>query len=138
MNTPVATLYFISVGVFALGAFQAAIMARGSAYAKTCWTFSALCLFFSLFQLSCGLQFTASNFHAAMAAHKWVNIFSVLLIPLIWFLVASLEDKSSSFRHAYIVAVLAACVIGYNYVMPHGFRFDAVFQDGLTTLPWGE
>lgn len=138
MNTPVATLYFISVGVFALGAFQAAIMARGSAYAKTCWTFSALCLFFSLFQLSCGLQFTASNFHAAMAAHKWVNIFSVLLIPLIWFLVASLEDKSSSFRHAYIVAVLAACVIGYNYFMPHGFRFDTVSQDGLTTLPWGE
>lgn len=75
MNTPVATLYFISVGVFALGAFQAAIMARGSPYARTCWVFSALCLFFSLFQFACGVQFTADNFHAAMIAHKRVNFF---------------------------------------------------------------
>lgn len=138
MNTPVATLYFISVGVFALGAFQAAIMAHGSSYAKTCWTFSALCLFFSLFQLACGLQFTASNFQTAMAAHKWVNFFSVIVIPLIWYLVASLEDKASSFRAAYIVAVLAAGVIVLNHFSVYGFRFNVVFPDGLTTLPWGE
>nr|WP_315467394.1 EAL domain-containing protein [uncultured Undibacterium sp.] len=138
MNTPVATLYFISVGVFALGAFQAAIMARGSTYAKTCLTFSALCLCFALFQLTCGLQLTASNFSVAMLTHKWVNIFSVLLIPLTWYLVASLEDKPSSFRHAYIVAGFAGCVITFNYFSEYGFRFESVFQDGLITLPWGE
>jgi diguanylate cyclase (GGDEF)-like protein len=138
MNTPVATLYFISVGVFALGAFQAAIMARGSPYARTCWVFSALCLFFSLFQFACGVQFTASNFHAAMVAHKWVNFFSILLIPLVWFLVASLEDKASAFRSAYLVAAFAAAVMVYNYFSEYGYRFDTVSKDGLTTYAWGE
>jgi diguanylate cyclase (GGDEF)-like protein len=138
MNAPVATLYFISVGVFALGSFQAAVTARSSAYTRACWTFSALCLFFALFQLACGIQYSATSFQAALSAHRWVNFFSVLLIPLIWYLVASLELKTSSFRASYIVGGLVGLVMLYNYVSPFGYRFVQIHPDALTALPWGE
>lgn len=138
MNAPVVTLYFISVGVFALGSFQAAIMARSSNYRGACWTFSALCLFFSLFQLACGIQYSATSFQAALSAHKWVNFFSVLLLPLIFYLVASLELKASSFRLSYIMGGLASLVILYNFFSPFGYRYLQVVQDGPTLLPWGE
>nr|WP_315476464.1 bifunctional diguanylate cyclase/phosphodiesterase [uncultured Undibacterium sp.] len=138
MNAPVATLYFISVGVFALGSFQAAVTARSSAYGKACWAFSALCLFFALFQLACGAQYSATSFQAALSAHKWVNFFSVLLIPLIWYLVACLELKPSSFRASYVVGALSSIVLLDNYLSPFGFRFEQMYPDALTMLPWGE
>jgi len=138
MNAPVVMLYFISVGVFALGSFQAAIMARSSNYTRACWTFSALCLGFSLFQLACGMQYSATSFQAALSAHKWVNFFSVVLLPLIFYLVASLESKPSAFRIAYAMAGIASLVIFYNFTSPFGYRFVQVYQDSLTSLPWGE
>ncbi len=138
MNAPVATLYFISVGVFALGSFQAAVTARSSAYTRACWTFSALCLLFALFQLACGIQYSATSFQAALFAHKWVNFFSVLIIPLIWYLVAALELKSSSFRVSYIVGGVAGMIMLANYLSPFGYRFVQLHPEVATIMPWGE
>nr|WP_315472651.1 bifunctional diguanylate cyclase/phosphodiesterase [uncultured Undibacterium sp.] len=73
-----------------------------------------------------------------MSAHKWVNFFSVLLIPLIWYLVACLELKPSSFRASYVVGALSSIVLLDNYLSPFGFRFEQMYPDALTMLPWGE
>lgn len=138
MNAPIATLYFISVGVLLMAAFHAALLARSSAYTRAYWTFATICLSFSLFQFFCAMQYVATDYQAALSAHKWVNVFSILIVALIGYLVASLENKPSSLMAAYCVAGLAALVIVANFLNPFGYRFDSLQQDGLIALPWGE
>ncbi len=62
----------------------------------------------------------------------------MLLIPLIWYLVACLELKPSSFRASYVVGALSSIVLLDNYLSPFGFRFEQMYPDALTMLPWGE
>lgn len=121
-----------------MGAFHAALLARSSTYTRASWAFAAICLCFSLFQFCAVIQYGAQDSQVAMSAHKWLNLFSLLIIALIGYLVASLENKKSSFRVAYVVAILAALVIVYNFVTPFGYRFESMHQDGLTRLSWGE
>lgn len=121
-----------------MGAFHAVLLARSSAYTRASWTFAAICLSFSLFQFCAVIQYVAQDSQTAMSAHKWLNLFSLLIIALIGYLVASLENKKSSFRASYCVAITAALVIVYNFVTPFGYRFESMHQDGLTTLSWGE
>lgn len=121
-----------------MGAFHAALLARSSAYTRASWAFAGICLSFSLFQFCAAIQYVAQDFQTAMFAHKWLNLFSLLIITLIAYLVASLENKKSSFIASHIVAAIAAIVIIYNFATPFGYRFESMHQDGLTTLPWGE
>ena len=92
MDNPLASLYLVSVGALAMCAFQAALLARSSTYVRACWTFAAICLTFALFQLCNVRQQLAPDLAAAVAAHKWVNLFSLLLVPQIWYLLASLDE----------------------------------------------
>jgi hypothetical protein len=59
MNAPIASLYFVSAGMLLMGLFQEALMARSSDHVKAAWLFSAICLAFSLFQVSNAAQYTA-------------------------------------------------------------------------------
>ena len=137
MDNILSALYFISVGVLLTTALHAALLAPGSSYQRECWTFAAICLAFALFQLCSALQYMAAERTAAIATHKWVNFFSLLLIPLIAYLVASLEKKHMHWT-VYLIAGLAAAMIVYNFAAPFGYRFASLHERGITTLPWGE
>ncbi len=111
MNALIKNLYLISVGVFLMSAFHAALMARSSVFTRACRVFSVICLTFVPLQICNAMQVMARDEVSAMAAHKWVNFFSVLVIPMLWYFVASLENSKRSFRIAHIVAAFAALIL---------------------------
>jgi diguanylate cyclase (GGDEF)-like protein len=119
-------------------AFQAALLARSSSYVRACWTFAAICLTFALFQYSNLRQQLAPDLAAAVAAHRWVNLFSLLLVPQIWYLIASLDARKGAFRLTYIVACVSLLLAVDNYIAPFGYRFAALATDNSIELPWGE
>lgn len=138
MNAPIVMLYFISVGVLIMASLQAALMARSTPYAKACRVFSGICLAFSLYQLCCALQYLAPDLSAAIKAHRWVNLFSLLISPLTLYLVAALDNQARSLKAARVVSGIVALVILDNFASPYGYRFSELRGDSLTTLPWGE
>lgn len=138
MNAPIASLYFVSAGMLLMGSFQAALMARSSDHVKAAWLFSAICLAFSLFQVSNAAQYTAGDLPAAVDAHKWVNLFLLLIVALIWYLVASFDDAWYAPVMSHGIAVLIGLVIACNFASPLGFRFSSVHPDTVVVLPWGE
>ena len=138
MDTPIASLYLVSVGALAMCAFQAALLARSSSYVRACWTFAVICLTFALFQFSNVQQQHAPNLAAAIAAHKWVNFFSLLLVPQIWYLLASLDARTGAFRLAYAVGCVTAWLLAENFSAPYGYRFSALTIDVPGELWWGE
>jgi len=138
MDTPIASLYLVSVGALAMCAFQAALLARSSSYVRACWTFAAICLTFALFQLFNVRQQLAPTLAAAIAAHKWVNFFSLLLVPQIWYLLASLDERKWVFRIAYGVACVTALLVADNLAAPLGYRFTELKAEVPVDLWWGE
>jgi diguanylate cyclase (GGDEF)-like protein len=138
MIAPIQALYFISTGILIMGAFHAGLLARNSGYTRACWTFSAICLMFSLFQVSSAIQYSAQDIQAAVFAHKWANFFSLLLVPLISYLVASLENRPTGYKASWLVAAVATVAMIYNYTAPLGFRFEHLNQDGPCHVAWGE
>ncbi|MYN02734.1 EAL domain-containing protein [Pseudoduganella sp. DS3] len=138
MDGPVAALYLISVGALAMCAFQAALLARSSSYVRACWTFALICLTFALFQFANVRQQLAPDLASAIAAHKWVNFFSLMLVPQIWYLIASLDERQGAFRATYCVAAAAAWLAAQNFIAPYGYRFAQLAVDAPATLPWGE
>ncbi|WP_374580426.1 putative bifunctional diguanylate cyclase/phosphodiesterase [Pseudoduganella sp.] len=138
MDGPIAALYLISVGALAMCAFQAALLARSSSYVRACWTFALICLTFALFQLANVRQQLAPDLAAAIPAHKWVNFFSLMLVPQIWYLIASLDQRKVAYRIGYGVALAAALLAAENLVAPYGYRFTQLTLDAPSVLPWGE
>lgn len=138
MIAPTLALYFISTGILVMGAFNAALLARNSGYTRACWMFSAICLVFALFQVASAIQYSTQTLQAALFAHKWVNFFSLLLVPLGSYLIAALENKSSAYRASYLVAGIAIVAIAFNAATPLGYRFEDLYVDGASTFPWGE
>ncbi len=119
-------------------AFKAALLARSTSFVRACWTFALICLTFALFQYANARQQLAASQAAAVAAHKWVNLFSLLLVPQIWYLIASLEARKTGFRLAYGVACVSAVLVADNFAAPYGYRFAALTTAVPGELPWGE
>ncbi len=138
MDTPIASLYLVSVGALAMCAFQAALLARSSSYVRACWTFSALCLTFALFQFSNVRQLVAPNLPAAIAAHKWVNFFSLLLVPQVWYLLAALDGRKWAYRLSYAVALVTLVLAADNVAEPFGYRFSTLAVAAPGELMWGD
>jgi len=138
MNTPLASLYLISVGALAMSAFQAAMLARNSSYVRACWTFAAICLTFSCFQYANVQQQVALDAEQAVRAHKWVNFFSLSLVPQVWYLLALLDKRQVSLRISYGVAVVSLVLVLDNLVAPFGYRFSELAVDAPVDLAWGE
>ncbi|KQV44777.1 hypothetical protein ASD07_19685 [Duganella sp. Root336D2] len=114
------------------------MLARSSSYVRACWTFAVLCLTFALFQFSNVRQQLAPDLAAAIAAHKWVNLFSLLLVPQIWYLLASLDERKWAFRLAYAVGCVTAWLVADNFAAPYGYRFSELSIDLPGELWWGE
>jgi len=138
MDTPIASLYLVSVGALAMCAFQAALLARSSSYVRACWAFSALCLTFALFQFSNVRQLVALNLAAAITAHKWVNFFSLLLVPQVWYLLAALDGRKWAYRLSYAVALVTLALAADNVAEPFGYRFSALAVAAPGELMWGD
>jgi len=138
MDTPIASLYLVSVGALAMCAFQAALLARSSSYVRACWTFSALCLTFALFQFSNVRQLVAPNLAAAITAHKWVNFFSLLLVPQVWYLLAALDARKWAYRLSYAVTLVTLALAADNVAEPFGYRFSALSIAAPGELMWGD
>lgn len=138
MIAPIMALYFISTGILVMGAFNAALLARNSGYTRACWMFSAICLVFTLFQISNALQYSAQTVQAALFAHKWVNFFSLLLVPLSSYLIAALENRPKAYKASYLVAGVALFAIIFNAATPLGYRFNSLHSDSPSAFAWGE
>ncbi|NSL55905.1 putative bifunctional diguanylate cyclase/phosphodiesterase [Uliginosibacterium aquaticum] len=138
MSSPLISAYLISVGILLMAAAHAAILARGSGHARVNWSFAAICVGFAGFQFCNALQYSAPDHARALAAHLWVNFFSVLVIPPIALAAAALDPKKRSRQPFVWLMGFVLLVIGYNFFMPYGYRFYALDPDKLLTLPWGE
>lgn len=138
MNTPVTALFYISVGALIMGALDAALLARSSGHTRSCWLFSVICLLFAIFQLCNVNQYTLVGISSALTAHKLANFASILAIPLIAYLLASLDHQSRSLNIAHVVAILAIPALLYNAISPYGYRFDALYPGSHVTRVWGE
>lgn len=138
MIAPIMALYFISTGILVMGAFNAALLARNSGYTRACWMFSAICLVFTLFQISNALQYSAQTVQAALFAHKWVNFFSLLLVPLSSYLIAALENRPKAYKASYLVAGVALFAIIFNAATSLGYRFNSLHSDSPSAFAWGE
>ena len=138
MDTPLASLYLISVGALAMSAFQAALLARNSAFVRSCWTFAVICLTFACFQYANVLQQLAPGLPEAIRAHKWANFFSLLLVPQVWYLLALLDARPGALRLSYGIAFVSALLVLDNLVAPYGYRFSVLASDAPTELAWGE
>ncbi len=137
MDTPIASLYLISAGALAMSAFQSALVARNSSYVRACWAFAAICLTFACFQYANVQQQLAPGLAEAITAHKWVNLFSLLLAPQFCYLVASLDPRRAAFRLTYGIAFISAVLAVDNFMVPFGYRFSALTSDAPTELAWG-
>ena len=138
MGEPLITAYFVCAGVLLMGACHALVMSRTSPYPHAARVFSALCLCFALFQFFCGLQYAQKTQEAALHMHKWLNLFSLAIIPLLSYCMAAL---STTRGHVYFSAALAAMIAGYivyNFASPYGYRFTSLRPDSAMQLPWGE
>ncbi|MTW09527.1 EAL domain-containing protein [Pseudoduganella eburnea] len=138
MDTPLASLYLISVGALAMSAFQAALLARNSTYVRACWTFAVICLTFACFQYANVHQQVAPDLEHAIRAHKWVNFFSLLLVPQTCYLIALLDTRKAALRISYGISVVSALLVLDNYVAPYGYRFSELAVDAPVELAWGE
>ena len=138
MDAPIASLYLISVGALAMCSFQAALLARSSSYVRACWVFAVICFTFALFQYANLRQQLAPDLAAAIAAHKWVNLFSLLLVPQIWYLIAALDDRKRAFFPSYFVAGVTLLLVADNFISPFGYRFASLAAEAPCKLPWGE
>ncbi len=137
MNTHIASLYLISAGALAMSAFQSALVARNSSYGRACRAFAVICLTFACFQYANVQQQLAPGLAEAVAAHKWVNFFSLLLAPQFCYLVASLDPSRTAFRLTYGIAFISAVLAVDNSLMGFGYRFSTLESDAPTELLWG-
>jgi len=136
--SPLISAYLVSVGILLMAAAHAAMLARGSNNPRTAGSFSAICLCFAFFQFFNAMQYSALDQAAALMAHKWVNFFSIAVIPLIALAAESLDTGNRSLRIPLWIAGLSCLAIAYNFITPFGYRFSELAPDQMTTLAWGE
>lgn len=137
MTTPLTSAYLVSVGVLLMAAAHAALQARSSRHRTTNWLFALTCVAFACFQYFCAQQHVATDAVSALSAHRWLNVFSILVIPLIAMGAATLDSRRSP-ALLLTVCVLAGIALLYNFLSPYGYRFHELGPDKLITLPWGE
>jgi diguanylate cyclase (GGDEF)-like protein len=138
MNAPTVMFYLISVGVLGLASLHAALMAHSTPFVRACWVLSAVCTTFALYQFCGALQYAAPDQETALAAHRWMNLFGLLITPLTLYLVAALDAKKHSLIAARVVMGLVSLVIIDNFTSAFGYRFSALYASGPTRMLWGE
>jgi len=138
MTSPLISAYLISVGILLMSAAHAATLAHGSKHSRVNWSFAAICLSFAGFQFFNAMQYSAPDQASALAAHRWVNFFSILVIPLVAYGAAALDAKKRSAHWFVWLTVLSGLAITYNFLTPFGYRFFALDPERVITLPWGE
>ncbi|NSL55900.1 putative bifunctional diguanylate cyclase/phosphodiesterase [Uliginosibacterium aquaticum] len=138
MSSPLISAYLISVGILLMAAAHASILARGIGHARENWSFAAICLGFAGFQFCNALQYSAPDHARALAAHLWVNFFSLLVIPPVALAAAALDPKKRSRQPFVWLTGFVLLVMAYNFLTPYGYRFHALNPDTPRSLPWGE
>ncbi|MEN3110932.1 putative bifunctional diguanylate cyclase/phosphodiesterase [Uliginosibacterium paludis] len=138
MTSPLIWAYLISVGVLLMTAAHAAILAHGSDHARNSTAFALACLGFAGYQLCCALQYSAPDEASALAIHRWFNLFSIAIVPLMAFAARSFDRRQRSPQWFGGLLAMAVLLVADNFTSPYGYRFHTLDPDQLLTLPWGE
>ncbi|KAF7600701.1 MAG: hypothetical protein CGU29_15195 [Candidatus Dactylopiibacterium carminicum] len=138
MTSPLISAYLVSVGILLMAGAHAAILACGRNHAAAKCLFAALCFGFAGFQFFNAMQNAAPDHASALAAHRWVGFFSILVIPLIGCATAALDTRRFPLRTMLALIAFSALAITYNFLTPYGYRFYKLAPDLMLTLPWGE
>ena len=138
MDSPFVTAYLISVGILLMGAGYSVLLARHSVQPLAQWSYGALCLFFALFQMACALQYSANDAAAALHAHRWLNLWSLAVVPATAFFFEALAARRPRLRITAAVTAITLVVAVCNFVSPFGYRFTELQAVRVVQLPWGE
>ena len=138
MESPLVTAYLISVGFLLMGAGYSVVLARHSTQPRLQWGYGTLCVLFALFQMCCAMQYTAPDTATALSAHRWLNLWSLLVMPVTVFLFESLGVRRPRLRLTAMTGAITLVLVAHNFLSVHGYRFSQVEGDRLLTLPWGE
>ena len=138
MDSPLVTAYLISVGILLMGAGYTAVLAWHSKMPRVLWSYAALSLCFALFQLCNALQYAADGPASALQAHRWLNLWSLLAVPLGTFFFESAGSPRPRLRLTAAVSALTLVLAAHNFSTPFGYRFNQPPSAEWVTLPWGE
>ncbi len=138
MDSPLVTAYLISVGILLMGAGYTAVLAWHSKTPRVLWSYTALCLCFALFQLGNALQYSADDMAAALHAHRWLNLWSLLAVPLGTLFFESVGSPRPRLRLTAAASALTLVLAVHNFSTPFGYRFTESPGADLVELPWGE
>lgn len=138
MTSPLICAYLISVGILLMTAGHAAILAHGSGHLRHNVIFVLACLGFAGYQLCCALQYTAPDEASALAIHRWFNVCSIAVVPLMARAALSLDRRERSPRWFGWLLAYSVLLMADNFLSPYGYRFHALDPDQILTLPWGE
>ncbi|RYF08099.1 MAG: bifunctional diguanylate cyclase/phosphodiesterase [Comamonadaceae bacterium] len=138
MDSPFVTAYLISVGFLLMGAGYSVLLARHSVQPLAQWSYGALCLCFALFQMACALQYSANDAAAAVQAHRWLNLWSLAVVPVCTFFFESLASRRPRLRLTAAVGAITLLIVVHNFTTPFGYRFTELLAVRQVQLPWGE
>ncbi|RYF28377.1 MAG: bifunctional diguanylate cyclase/phosphodiesterase [Comamonadaceae bacterium] len=138
MDSPFVTAYLISVGFLLMGAGYSVLLARHSVQPLAQWSYGALCLCFALFQMACALQYSANDAAAAVQAHRWLNLWSLAVVPACTFFFESLASRRPRLRLTAAVGAITLVIVVHNFTSPFGYRFTELLAVRQVQLPWGE
>ncbi|KQR42867.1 bifunctional diguanylate cyclase/phosphodiesterase [Acidovorax sp. Leaf160] len=138
MESPLVTAYLISVGFLLMGAGYSVVLARHSTQPRLQWSYGVLCVLFALFQMGNALQYAAPDTAAALQAHRWLNLWSLLVPPVIVYLFELLGTRRPRLRLTGAAAAVTLVLVVHNFTADYGYRFNQLASDRLVTLPWGE
>lgn len=138
MDSPLVTAYLISVGFLLMGAGYSAVLARHSTQPRAHWGYGALCVLFALFQMANALQYSAADSAAALHAHRWLNLWSLAIVPVCTFYFESLASRRPRLWLTAAVTAITLVIVVHNFMSPYGYRFSQLQADRLVPMPWGE
>ncbi len=121
-----------------MGAGYSAVLAWHSRASRPLWAYAGLCLCFALFQMSNALQYGADGVAAAVRAHRWLNLWSLLAVPLGTLFFESLGSPRPRLRLTAAVSALTLVIVVDNFASPFGYRFSELDGNLPVQLPWGE
>ncbi len=121
-----------------MGAGYTAVLAWHSKTPRVLWSYAALCLCFALFQLGNALQYSADDLASALRAHRWLNLWSLLAVPLGTLFFESVDAPRSRLRLTAAASALTLVLAVHNFSAPFGYRFTQSPSAELVELPWGE
>ncbi|RYF62212.1 MAG: GGDEF domain-containing protein, partial [Comamonadaceae bacterium] len=102
------------------------------------WSYGALCVVFALFQMGNALQYSATDSAAALQAHRWLNLWSLVVVPVCTFFFESLASRRPRLRLTAAVTAVTLVIVVHNFTSDYGYRFSQLHADRLVQMPWGE